>query len=58
MIVIITTLEKDRKSLYYGKLVASHGYNTDDDKLVALPCETPESLGAKYDPKIGEWVLE
>lgn len=56
MVIVIVTTEKDPKT---GKprQVVSHGVDSDTDKAVILPCETPASIGAQWDPEIGEFVL-
>jgi hypothetical protein len=56
VVIVIVTTEKDPKT---GKprQVVSHGVDSDTDKAVILPCETPASIGAQWDPEIGEFVL-
>ncbi len=56
MIIVITSKEWDGKT---GRmeLIVSHGINSTTDKTVILPPETPETLGAVFDSKIGEYVL-
>lgn len=49
----------DNKGVKTGRkeFVVSHGID-DNGKLVILPQEHPESLGAKYDADIGEYVIK
>lgn len=37
--------------------VASHGIDVDTGRHVIVQCIPPQRLGAKYDSKIGEWIL-
>lgn len=56
MIIVITCYEEDpitKKKV----LVASHGIEHKTDKVVILPCEKPEDLGATWDSKLREWVI-
>lgn len=38
-------------------LVISHGYDTDTDRVTALPNCRPEEAGARFDPNLGEYVM-
>ena len=40
-----------------SEFVASHGVDSITLENVIVPQEHPESLGAKFDRNIGEWVL-
>lgn len=57
MIIVVTYMETNERN---GRLerFASHGINTDTDKIVTLPQVDPEQLGARFDPEIGEYVLK
>ncbi len=57
MIIVITTREKNPKT---GRIetIVSHGVESGSLRNVVLPNETPESIGAKFCPAIGEYVLE
>ena len=56
MIICITTWERNPRT---GKdeLIVSHGVDLDTDHAVTLPCQTPQSLGAVFDPELREFVL-
>lgn len=56
-IVVITVSEPDLFNRRRHTLVASHGIDLHTGKSVVLPCEPPETLGAKFDPEMGEWVI-
>lgn len=56
-ILVIANREKDKCGRI--DLVVSHGIDLyDNDKIVILPQVSPSSIGAIYDPKIGEFILE
>jgi len=40
------------------ELLVSHGINADTDSVVILPQIHPHSLGAVFNPVIGEYVIE
>lgn len=56
MIILITTLEKDKKT-GHDHLIVSHGVDFETGKNVILPCEPPQALGAVYDEDLLEFVL-
>lgn len=57
MIIVITSKERNEKT---GKVetVVSHGVEAETGRVVVLPCETPERIGAKFNAEFGEFVLE
>lgn len=55
-IIVIASWEINEKTKR-KELLASHGINADTDEVVVLPVEHPESLGAQFDPNIGEYVI-
>ncbi|MDR5798957.1 MULTISPECIES: hypothetical protein [Caballeronia] len=56
MIIVIVTSERDPKT---GRLrrVVSHGVDSQTDRLVVLPCDPPEAIGAVWNADIGEYVI-
>lgn len=40
------------------EFLVSHGIEEHTDKIVILPCEHPNILGAIYDKKLCEYVIE
>ncbi|MCB4350005.1 hypothetical protein LA345_40145 (plasmid) [Burkholderia vietnamiensis] len=56
MIIVIVTSERDPKT---GRLrrVVSQGVDTQTDRLVVLPCDPPEGIGAVWNADIGEYVI-
>lgn len=56
MLVVIANMERNQKT---GRMetIVSHGVDMDTLQNVILPQESPESLGAKFDPDLGEWVI-
>lgn len=57
MIVVVTTKEKNERT-GREELIVSHGVDVDTGRMVILPCEPPQSLGATFDENLGEYVLE
>lgn len=56
MIVVITTKERNPRT-GREQVVVSHGIDLATDQTVILPCETPEALGAVFNPEMGEYIL-
>lgn len=56
MILLITYTETNNRTGRKETLV-SHGVNLKTDKAVVLPQETPQSMGARFDRDMGEWLL-
>lgn len=57
MIIVITTMEKNERNNRMERII-SHGIDQSTGKTVILPCEPPETLGAVFNPEIGEYILE
>jgi hypothetical protein len=55
-IMLICTQEVNNRT-GRTEIIVSHGIDMNTDKAVVLPGETPQSMGAKYDNTIGEWIL-
>lgn len=55
--IIVITCFINENDPWKRKLVASHGVDEDTGRSVCLPSESPSSLGATFDPEVGEWVL-
>jgi hypothetical protein len=57
MIIVICFKERDSKT---GRIrtVVSHGVDDHTGRTVILPCDTPEDIGAVFDPSIGEYVVQ
>lgn len=55
-VVVIFNSERDPRT---GRqtLVASHGFDQDSGAAVTLPPDSPEALGARLDPALGEYVI-
>jgi hypothetical protein len=51
--IILITYHDERKCE-----IVSHGINEATGKVVILPQETPRTMGAKFEPQIGHWILE
>lgn len=56
MIIVITCKARNFRT-GREELIVSHGVDEDTGKTVILPCETPESIGATFDPELREYVL-
>lgn len=56
MIIVIVVEERDERT---GRIVqvVSHGIDETSGRTVPMPCGTPESVGAVFDPDIGEYVI-
>lgn len=56
-VVVIFNSERDPRT---GRqtLIASHGFDQDSGTAVTLPPVSPEALGARLDPLLGEYVLD
>lgn len=57
MIIVIVCKEKCKRS---GRIleICSHNIDVDTGKIIILPNDSPERIGAKWDFEIGEFVLE
>lgn len=56
MIIVIANTEKNQKT-GRDQIIVSHGIDSDTGRNVILPQETPERLGAVFDPSLGEYIL-
>lgn len=56
MIIVVTTRERDNRT-GRSKLIVSHGVDDRTGRIVILPCDTPDELGAEFDASVGEFVL-
>lgn len=56
--VIVIVVSEISERTGRKELVVSHGVDEDTGRLVVLPQEDPRVLGAKFDPRLGEYVLE
>ncbi len=60
MIICVTgwfPVYKDGHPTGDKEFLVSHGIDTETDKLVILPCQPPNQLGAKFNIELGEWYL-
>lgn len=57
MIILITFIETHPATGRKTTLV-SHGVDSLTDKVIILPQQTPESMGAVFDPSMGEYILK
>lgn len=60
VICITGTFEVCRQGVPTGQteFSVSHGVDEDTGRTVILPTEHPARLGARFDKKLHEWVLE
>jgi hypothetical protein len=61
-IIVVTTWERpvDRRGIQTGgpkRLIASHGIDEDTGRHLPLQNDSPEHLGAVFDPALQEWVI-
>lgn len=56
MIIVIVTEERNARSGRMEKVV-SHGVDMATGKIIIMSCGSPESVGASFDPDIGEYVI-
>lgn len=56
MIIVVTCYDGDPLTKK-KTLVASHGIDSETDRVVILPCEEPSTLGAVWHQELREWVL-
>lgn len=54
MIICITCYEQIRGT---KTLIVSHGVNYNTGRVVILPCEPPDRLGAEFNSVLHEWVI-
>ncbi len=55
--IVIFNSERDPRT-GRQRLIASHGFDQDSGTAVTLPPVSPEALGARLDPALGEYVLD
>lgn len=56
-IILITVRERNALTGRIEEIV-SHGFHEQTGKAQILPCETPQSLGARFCNERGEWMLD
>jgi len=56
MIIVITYTELSKRT-GLKEVIASHGVDIDTGKLIILPQESTQQIGARFDANIGEYVL-
>lgn len=56
-IAFITVRERNENT---GRMedIVDRAFILETEKTVVLPCETPQSLGARWDNDLGLWLLE
>lgn len=55
--ILVVVTETDPKT-GHRRQVASHGVNLDTGETFPVPWESPAALGARFDPELGEYVLQ
>lgn len=56
-IIVIVVKERNEKTGRIEEIV-SHGIDFATDRNIVLPQESPSSVGARFDPDIGEYVIK
>lgn len=55
-IIVIVTKERN-PTTNREELIASHGIDSVTGKVVILPTDRPQDIGAEYDADIGEYII-
>jgi len=60
MIVLVTGTYPiyDQYGISHYEFMTSHGVREETGEIIVTPNEHPMRLGARYDEKLGEWIIE